>query len=211
MLVAMVAACSSEPDCALVVEHIAEIRGGAPAAWSDADRAIAACRDGGMLPAVKRCVVAVHDRRDLHECLAQQPRPPAPLDPAKIQLAQRKDRIAGGDRELRRLAMQAVGAWRRDGRFPAAGPTPALDACCREPSGTCPLDPAAWATPAWTALDFRPERATRFSFQVVPSSDGQKATARAIGDVDCDGTRETLDVVISFTAGEPIISATHLP
>lgn len=115
-------------------------------------------------------------------------------------------------RFVTRIAEGAVDAWRAripgiDGsalppRFPpSAGPTPPTQA------GLCDgfeVAPSAWDTPGWQGLNFAIHGTHRYqySFEVDPA--GQGFTARAIGDLDCDGTFSTFEV-IGEVRGEDVL------
>ncbi len=67
-----------------------------------------------------------------------------------------------------------------------AGPTP-VPSCC-EQGGTCKADPAVWKTPGWRELQFSVDGDYRYTYQYIPDANGQGATVRAVGDLDCDGS-----------------------
>jgi hypothetical protein len=73
------------------------------------------------------------------------------------------------------------------------GLTPPAGTCCKQSDGRCQPDPAAWNTPLWDAVKFSMEDPHHYSYQYV--SDGTSFTARAVGDLDCDGVFSTFEVV----------------
>lgn len=84
----------------------------------------------------------------------------------------------------------------RPGRFPdSVGLTPGPADCVdgqvpqREPNA------ADWAAPTWRALGFTPYRPTRHRYEFISTGAGRDAafTARAIGDLDCDGVFVTFE------------------
>ena len=79
------------------------------------------------------------------------------------------------------------------GRFPVGetGWTPDED-CCAGGQPTCRLDPEDWTSdPTWLAIGYLPR--TRPAFQLrYRSADGRAFTIEARGDVECDGTPDTL-------------------
>ena len=87
-------------------------------------------------------------------------------------------------------------------RFP---PTTALtpsDPCRKR--GKPELTPAsAWAAPGWQALNFQIEDPSYYSYEFVSSGEGESAafTARAIGDLDCDGVRSTFERIGTIRDG----------
>ena len=77
------------------------------------------------------------------------------------------------------------------------GPTPATDCCA---SGGCKADAAAWADPAWKALEFSIDEA--HGFQYTYESDGKTFTATAIGCGDHAGTWKASGHI---EAGNPVV------
>ena len=80
------------------------------------------------------------------------------------------------------------------GRVPgtAAPLTPQL-ACC-EQGGQCPPDPATWAAPGWKELEFSIDDPYRYAYEYAPDPNGQGATVRAIGNLDCDSALSTYEL-----------------
>ena len=76
---------------------------------------------------------------------------------------------------------------------PAAPPTPVAPACEDGKPVAMPIRDEDWAHPTWKALGFKPRRASRFQYSFV--SNGRSFTARAVGDLDCDGTAVTFEKV----------------
>jgi type II secretory pathway pseudopilin PulG len=72
----------------------------------------------------------------------------------------------------------------------SAPPTPERP-CCDGPDHRC-FDLQSWETPAWQALDFSIDRPHRFQYSY--ESDGKTFTARAVGDLDCDGDAVTYEL-----------------
>jgi hypothetical protein len=65
--------------------------------------------------------------------------------------------------------------------------TPPLGACC--PAGTCEPDAARWQ--AWRPLGFSVDQPHAYSYELIVGAAG--FTARAIGDLDCDGDYATFE------------------
>lgn len=79
-------------------------------------------------------------------------------------------------------------------RFPESTPvTPARSCCEFGTEGLC--EGTDWDTPTWRALGFSIDKRHRFRFQFVSSGQGNHAryTARAHGDLDCDGSESTFE------------------
>lgn len=97
-------------------------------------------------------------------------------------------------RQIARSAGEAMTEERfgADGQLAAAGPpaaapmTPAAGSCCKQPKGRCVPTPADWQHPSWQSLHFEIADPHYFSYELEPTADG--FIARAIGDLDCDGT-----------------------
>jgi len=71
----------------------------------------------------------------------------------------------------------------------SAGPTPSKP-CCEYPTRKCPANPSDWeGVPTWDALDFTVTEDHYFQYSY--ESDGSTYEARAVGDLDCDGTTVT--------------------
>lgn len=92
------------------------------------------------------------------------------------QIAQAAERIAAGE----------------NGVFPAsAPPTPGRPACEGDKPVALPVDEADWAQPTWAKLGFKPRRPSRFQYSF--ESNGRAFTARAVGDLNCDGKAVTFE------------------
>lgn len=79
--------------------------------------------------------------------------------------------------------------------FPASvGPTP-TDPCCTLPGGQCLTDPVEWDHGTWIALDFSIADPHWFNYSYLAAGEGVGAqfTARANGDLDCDGIESTFE------------------
>lgn len=96
-------------------------------------------------------------------------------------------------------------------QFPeSVSTTPAAGSCCDHPTGKCPPDPAIWSAPGWQALKFSMDDPHYYSYTFESSGTGASAvfTARATGDLDCDGTYSTFEMYGSVGAdGEVVGSA----
>jgi hypothetical protein len=86
-------------------------------------------------------------------------------------------------------------------RFPPNAPlTPATTAC--KDGKPVKHEPTSemWSHPAWRALRFSVDDPFWYQYQFV--SDGEGFTARAIGDLDCDGVLSTFERVGRLIDGE---------
>jgi hypothetical protein len=86
-----------------------------------------------------------------------------------------------------------------------AGPKPAKP-CCEGPDHKCPVE--NWLQdPVWADLDFEVFEPSQFQY-TYESTDPNKATATAIGDLDCDGTTITYTLEATVKDGNPEVKIT---
>jgi prepilin-type N-terminal cleavage/methylation domain-containing protein len=86
---------------------------------------------------------------------------------------------------------------------PAAVTTaPALGACCLAAGKKCAPSPALWADPSWQALKFSMDDPHYYSYTYLSSGTDATSqfTARANGDLDCDTSYSTFEMVGSIQA-----------
>ena len=95
------------------------------------------------------------------------------------------------------------------GRVPgtAAPLTPQL-ACC-EQGGQCQPDPATWAAPGWKELEFSIDDPYRYAYEYAPDPNGQGATVRAIGNLDCDSAFSTYELRLTVNGTKLVRSWTR--
>lgn len=82
---------------------------------------------------------------------------------------------------------------------PSAAATPA-GTCCGHPGDKCPPDPSLWAREPWTSLKFSMDDPHYYRYEYEVAGDGKSFTARALGDLDCDGEYSTFELVGSVAA-----------
>jgi len=113
-----------------------------------------------------------------------------------------KGRRSEAQLQLNKLAKNLKVAAISAGTFPKgkAGPTPA-QRCCDQPDHKCAVVKDWSSDPAWSALEFAIDEPSQF--QYTYESDGQKASATAIGDLDCDGQMITYKLEATLENGEP--------
>ena len=88
-------------------------------------------------------------------------------------------------------------------QFPGGkvGPTPPLGACCKT-AGKCAPSASQWEDPIWQALLFSIDDAHYYSYEYVAPTPKAAFTARAYGDLDCDGVYSTFE--IAGTSDQPM-------
>lgn len=87
--------------------------------------------------------------------------------------------------QLKRLERNIKLAHATNGALPKGKVELTPAASCCESNGTC-NDPAVWKDPVWQALDFSIDDPHRFRYAY--ESTGKTFTAKAVADLDCDGT-----------------------
>lgn len=96
-------------------------------------------------------------------------------------------RIADGARRYYNDCAEKSATGSDSCQFPSAGPTPATVPCGRRPVR---LPRSAWNTPGWRAVRFSMSgEPQRYQYELSSTGSGREATftARATGDLDCDG------------------------
>jgi len=158
---------ATPPTCDAIVAHLAQIFGQHDLAAEDRASLIASCEKDDPPLAERTCVMAAHAPADVDACgregakRARAKAAAAPADP-------RADLLALGDDVYQYL--RAMGE-----APPAAGPTPAIGACC---ATACAADPSQWTGP-WQLVRFGLEHPTAWSFAIEPAEGG--AIVRATG------------------------------
>lgn len=93
----------------------------------------------------------------------------------------------------REIAEKTAAYYKKHGRLPPSGTaTPGRGSCCDVAGQKCEEDPEAWTRPPWSDIGFKIKGETYFRVSLETSSAG--FTARANGDLDCDGTFSTFEV-----------------
>jgi hypothetical protein len=79
---------------------------------------------------------------------------------------------------------------------PTVSMTPALGACCQQPNHICAPTPDEFGNATWQALKFSVDDPHHYSYEFISAGDGPTAgfTARAMGDLDCDGKYSTFEM-----------------
>jgi len=75
---------------------------------------------------------------------------------------------------------------------PSAALTPAAGSCCKGKESKCAPEQTQWSTPTWIALGFSLDDPHYYSYSYTVN--GKNFTARAVGDLDCDGKYSTFEL-----------------
>jgi type IV pilus assembly protein PilA len=105
----------------------------------------------------------------------------------------RRSKVSEASVNLHRMVMGIKIHHRELGKLPESAPlTPSAAACVGGKPGTQLTDKAQWQGP-WEVIGFATTDKIRYQYEYL--SDGQSFTARAIGDLDCDGVFATFERV----------------
>jgi type II secretory pathway pseudopilin PulG len=83
---------------------------------------------------------------------------------------------------------------------PSPATQPALGSCCMQPGGKCAPDIRLWTDPSWQALRFSMDDPHYYSYTFESTGTDMNAqfSARANGDLDCDASYSTFEMVGSI-------------
>ena len=89
--------------------------------------------------------------------------------------------------------------------FPATQAATPAQSCCDFPGDKCPTNMDSWDTPTWEKLRFtmRDAHYFRYAYESAGNTaDGATATfsARALGDLDCDGVDEEQEITGEYVS-----------
>ena len=91
-------------------------------------------------------------------------------------------------------------------QFPVTAAITPATKCCSSAGGKCAPAPSEWddAAGSWNALKFSMEDPFYFQYEYVSSGTDTTSqfTARALGDLDCDGTFSTFEMAASINAAD---------
>jgi prepilin-type N-terminal cleavage/methylation domain-containing protein len=84
-------------------------------------------------------------------------------------------------------------------QFPDTELTTPAGNCCASPGGRCAPDPSQWTSASWSALGFSVDDPHYFRYEyestgTAAAGVGSSFTARAVGDLDCDGVYSTFEM-----------------
>jgi Tfp pilus assembly major pilin PilA len=115
--------------------------------------------------------------------------------------------------QLNKISKNAKRVYSETSSFPK-GSAPLLppQPCCGQPRNHCQAVPQLFAAdPVWKDLDFQIDEDSLFQYSYEASPDGQSFIAKAIGDLDCDGTFITYTLEGAAVSGNPSVRLTEPP
>jgi type II secretory pathway pseudopilin PulG len=86
---------------------------------------------------------------------------------------------------------------------------PGAGGCCGGPNNHCDVDAGFATDDIWKALDFQMDEPSLFYYDYTGKPEGY--TAKATGDLDCDGTEITYILTGTSTNGNPAYTLTLPP
>jgi type II secretory pathway pseudopilin PulG len=115
--------------------------------------------------------------------------------------------------QLNKLGKSAKRAYMENSSFPkGSAPLTPPERCCGQPNNHCRAVPEMYlADPVWKELDFEIDEPTLFQYSYEASPDGQSFVARAVGDLDCDGTSITYELRGAAASGIPTYTLSEPP
>jgi type II secretory pathway pseudopilin PulG len=107
--------------------------------------------------------------------------------------------------QLNKISKSAKRAYIETGKYPeGSAPLTPPQPCCGQPNNHCAAVPQLYgADPVWRALEFQIDQPTLFQYSYSASPDGQSFIAKAVGDLDCDGTFITYELTGTAANGNP--------
>ncbi len=167
--------------------------------------AIKQCKEEKYPEAMRACVIAARSREAVEAC--QKLRQTAAKGGAE-EYVQKSKRIEA-DLNLDRLKKSLKVHFVEMATFPVgSAPLTPSTPCCEGPNHTCAPNPAEWAgNPVWEALDWTVDDPHYFQYS-YEAKEPTVAIARAVGDLDCDGTTVTYELRCEAPDGNPVCTVT---
>lgn len=198
------AACGDAPSCEDALRGLAKRM---PADDRPSDDALAdtikMCKDNKWSADLRTCVSKASSDRTAMECLSKAKAP-------ERGERKRKGKLSEAELNLEAIEKSAKTEYIVDAQFPkATAPLTPSTSCCEGGNrGKCKANPQDWnGVEAWDRLDF--EMSEDHYFRYSYESDGQTFVARAVGDLDCDGTEITYELRGMAVGGEPTFTLTE--
>lgn len=192
--------------CEDAIANAAKIYGFGGASYANMRKdAIQNCKDEKWSDQLRACAAAAKTRSDFDACEKY----------TKEGRGDRKDQpVAEAKRTEAEINLDAIKkslkvAFIENAAYPIAStPLTPPTSCCNDPSRKCQPNPKDWmGNAAWDALDFEMTDAGYFQYS-YESTDGQRAIATAVGDLDCDGNTITYTLEATATGGNPVFTLT---
>jgi hypothetical protein len=197
------ASCEKAVDNAMTVFAKSNQDDGDKSAGEDAQRrkeALKKCKDDKWSVALRNCVAKAKNMGDIETCASK--------DTGGQEKYVRKSKTTEASMNVKKIydgarayyldEYLAPGATVPPAKqFPASAPTtPPLGDCCAQPGHKCAPNPALWSG-SWQDLKFSMDDPHYYSYTFEASGSGATAefTARANGDLDCDGDYSTFELV----------------
>ena len=200
--------CGSAPSCDKVVSHVAGLR---DLGASEAALALERCKREDWPDALRSCAAKAKDADDLERCTAKRASSSSGGGGYAGYMARSK--MSEAELNLRAIEKGLKMTYIETAAFPVGevGPTPTAGSCCLGPGKKCAPDPSLWTgVDVWDQLDFEVTEPAYFSY-AYRSTSGARATAEAIGDLDCDGVMATYTLACEAVNGEPRCETTRPP
>jgi hypothetical protein len=169
----------------------------------DIAKTITMCKEAKWSPEIRTCVGKASSDVSAMECLS------------KARKAERggrksKGKLSEAELNLKAIEKSAKTEYIVEAQFPkgSAPLTPATSCCDGGNQGKCKTNPANWhGVEIWDRLDFEvvEDHYFRYSYE----GDGETFVARAVGDLDCDGTEVTYELRGMAVGGEPTFTLTE--
>lgn len=171
------------PPCEAALGHLADFAADAPTT-KQIDESVAQCEAEAWSESVLSCLTASTDMTQVEVCLRPVLAPHAAYSYLEMIQASASVYAAGGT------------------GFPAAtaAPVPAAS-CCASANGLCETKRTDWKG-AWAKLGFYAEGPSPFQLSYESSKKGEMV-ARAIGDLDCDGTEVVWELRGKMSGDQP--------
>lgn len=171
----------------------------------DLAKTIAMCKEAKWSPEMRTCVSKASSDVSAMECLSKAKKAERESGGPK-----RKGKLTEAELNLKAIEKSAKTEYIVEAQFPKGSVplTPATSCCEGDNRGKCKANPANWhGVEIWDRLDFEvtEDHYFRYSYE----GDGETFVARAVGDLDCDGTEVTYELRGMAVGGEPTFTLTE--
>ncbi len=197
----LAAGCGGGNSCEDVIANMAKVFGFGGSSYGDMRaKAIAGCKEQKFSDKVRTCMASAKDKGAFMACerLTEQG------DQGGAEEYLKKSKKSEAELNLHSIQKALKAHFAENAEYPrgSAPLTPAAP-CCEGPNHKCAADMALWSgNPVWDALDFQIDEAGYFQYS-YESTDGLTARATAVGDLDCDSTTITFELMCESAQGSP--------